>query len=88
MTKCEEIGCENCFYNFRDGNPSCENRVCANHTGTEDEPDTYGVRIEELKKVYPNGCEGYKMDFETFCEYLADHPEVARKYQFATVKRA
>lgn len=52
--------CDTCKFNFYGG------AICAGHGITEDGKDTYGMSIEETKKLFPNGCVCWGISFEAF----------------------
>lgn len=53
--------CNTCEFNF--GN------VCAGYgTRTDNKKDTYGSDIDEMKNMFPAGCEDYDIDFNSFCD--------------------
>jgi hypothetical protein len=59
--KIVEINCSTCEFNF--GN------VCAGHgIRTDNGQDTYGMPMEEVDKMFPNGCDDYGISLDDFIE--------------------
>ncbi|MDD7794783.1 hypothetical protein [Clostridium sp. 'White wine YQ'] len=53
--------CSTCEFNFGD--------VCAGHgIRVDNGQDTYGMSIEEVDKMFPNGCDDYGISFDAFIE--------------------
>ncbi len=53
--------CGTCEFNF--------GTVCAGYgTRTDNNKHTYGMPIEEAKKMFPNGCEDYGISATAFIE--------------------
>ncbi len=61
MEKKIKESCASCEFNFGD--------VCAGHgTRTDNGEDTYGMRMEDAEKMFPDGCEDYGISLESFIE--------------------
>ena len=61
MEKKIKESCASCEFNFGD--------VCAGHgTRTDNGKDTYGMRMEDAEKMFPEGCEDYGISLESFIE--------------------
>lgn len=53
--------CSTCEFNFGD--------ICAGHgIRIDNQKDPYGSNIDEMKKMFPDGCEDYDIDFNSFCD--------------------
>lgn len=59
--KLVEKSCLTCEFNFGD--------VCAGHgVRTDNGQDTYGMDIEEARKMFLDGCEDYGISLDAFIE--------------------
>ncbi|MGD9676998.1 MAG: hypothetical protein AB7V16_01370 [Vulcanibacillus sp.] len=59
-----EPSCDSCEFNF--GN------VCAGHgTRRDNNEDTYGSDIDEMKSMFPNGCKDWGISLDAFIEQEA-----------------
>lgn len=59
--KLVDKSCETCEFNFGD--------VCAGHGSRIDSGnDTYGMPMEEAKRMFPEGCEDYGISLDAFIE--------------------
>lgn len=61
--------CDTCEFNF--------DTQCAGHVDRLDNgEDTYGMPMEEAKKMFPNGCDDYGISVEAFCEAAEKVPHL------------
>lgn len=51
--------CYNCIFNMPD---SPFHSICAGRS------DIYGMDIDDVVKLYPNGCDEWESDFESFID--------------------
>jgi hypothetical protein len=59
--KLVEKNCSTCEFNFGD--------VCAGHgTIIDNGDDTYGININAVNKMFPNGCNDYGISLNSFIE--------------------
>lgn len=59
--KLVEQNCSTCEFNFGD--------VCAGHgTRADNGQDTYGMSMEDVEKMFPDGCDDYGISFDAFIE--------------------
>lgn len=56
--------CENCEFNFPFEIES--RRVCAGHGSMPEGHDTFGWFIDDLKCIFPDGCDDWKLSYEEF----------------------
>ena len=57
-----KVCCDTCEFNFE--------VVCASHGLDEYGNDIYGSSIEQVKEMFPHGCDDWRPSFEIFCRYL------------------
>lgn len=59
--KLVEQSCATCEFNF--------GFVCAGHgTRTDNGEDTYGMSMEEVEVMFPDGCDDYGISLDAFIE--------------------
>lgn len=59
--KLVQQNCSTCEFNFGD--------VCAGYgTRKDNGEDTYGMPIEEMDKMFPDGCDDYGISLDSFIE--------------------
>lgn len=56
-----EKNCSTCEFNFGE--------ICAGHDIRIDNgKDIYGSKIEDMQKMFPNGCKDWGISFDAFCK--------------------